>query len=223
MNFVVSKGKVRKLGDALSDEELWRAFAGGDDSAYTLLYFRYADRIYSYLRLLLGSGPERHYIEDVFQETWIRVYKEKEKFEIREGGTFSGWVFRISHNKAISLVRRPHYVSSFNELGSEEQILNNFSSTSTHEILSDHKSVEEVIVQLRAVVEELPIAFKEVYLLSEFEHMNMDQITEMLGISKANAKVRLFRARRMVRQRMMGVLDIDAVFSERDSQEEIEP
>src|SRR5579872_4696971 len=126
MQLVVSKGSARKLGEALSDEELWRAFAAGDDSAYTLLYFRYADRIFSYLRLLLGSGPKRHFIEDVFQETWIRVYKERDKFEIRDEGTFSGWVFRIAHNKAISLIRRPHYVSSFNELGGSEQLLSTY-------------------------------------------------------------------------------------------------
>jgi RNA polymerase sigma-70 factor (ECF subfamily) len=219
MQLVVSKGKARKLGEMLSDEELWLAFAGGDDSAYTLLYFRYADRIYSYLRLLLGSGSERHYIEDVFQETWIRVYKEKSKFEIREEGTFSGWVFRIAHNKAISLIRRPHYVSSFNELGSSEQFLSTYSSTSAQEMLSDNQSVEEVMALLRGVVEELPIAFKEVYLLSEFEHMNLEQIKETLGISRTNAKIRLFRARKMVRERMIEVLGIDKIFTGKNRDE----
>lgn len=213
MQLVVFKGSARKLGETLSDEELWRAFAGGDDSAYTLLYFRYADRIFSYLRLLLGSGPKRHYVEDVFQETWIRVYKEKEKFEIRhDGGTFSGWVFRIAHNKAIGLIRKTNYVHSFNEFG-EEQALKTYASTSVHDMLSDEKSVEEIMVMLRGVVEELPMTLKEVYLLSEFEHMNQDQITETLGISRPNVKVRLFRARRMVRQRMIEVLDIDKIFT----------
>jgi len=222
MQLAVSKGKEGKIGGTLSDEELWKAFAAGDDAAYTLLYFRYADRIYSYLRLLLGSGPERHYIEDVFQETWIRVYKEKEKFEIREQGTFSGWVFRIAHNKAISLIRRPHYVSSFNEYGSSEELLNSYSSTSTQEILSDNRSVDEVMVMLRAVVEELPLVFKEVYLLAEFERMNLEQISQTLSISKPNAKVRLFRARKMVRNKMIEVLGIDKIFTDKIGDEDIE-
>ena len=112
MAFVKSEGRAQKIGVSLSDEELWITFREGDDSAYTLLYFRYADRLYSYLRLLLGSGAERHNIEDVFQEAWIRVYREKEKFELREEGTFSGWLFRIAHNYAISLLRRPRHVSA---------------------------------------------------------------------------------------------------------------
>jgi DNA-directed RNA polymerase specialized sigma24 family protein len=49
--------------------------------------------------------------------------------------------------------------------------------------------------------------------------MTLDQITETLGISKANAKVRLFRARRMVRERMIEVLDIDKMFTSKDSEE----
>jgi len=219
MQSVQSEAGIRKMSAGLSDEELWRSFADGDDSAYTLLYFRYADRLYSYLRLLLGLGPERHYIEDVFQETWIKVYKEKEKLEIRNNRSFSGWLFRVAHNYAISLARRPHYVSSFNEFPTE-QFLDTYASTATGETLSDERSAEEVLAILRSVVEAMPISFKEVYLLSEFEKMGLDEITDTLGISKANAKVRLFRARKMVRERMIEILGIDKIFASRPNEEE---
>ena len=209
----MSEGKTRNKGVTLSDEELWIAFREGDDAAYTLLYFRYADRLYSYLRLLIGSGPERHNIEDVFQETWIRVYREKSRFEIRQEGTFTGWLFRIAHNFAMSLVRRPNHVSSFNELA-DDKFLYNYASTKTQETLSDEHSAEEILVLLRSIVEGLPISLKEVYILSEFERMNMDQITEALSIAKANVKVRLFRARKIVRQRMIEALGIDKSFSD---------
>jgi len=215
MSFAVSEGKTKKMTAPLSDEALWITFREGDDAAYTLLYFRYADRLYSYLKLLLGSGSQRYNIEDVFQETWIRVYREKEKFEIREEGTFSGWLFRIAHNYAITLLRRPHYVSSFNEMA-DDKFLSNFASTKAEDTLNDERSVQEVITLLRKVVEELPLAMKEVYLLSEFERMNMDQICEALGISKANAKVRLFRARKIVRERMIDMLGIDRTFADKE-------
>src|SRR5437588_5770250 len=206
---------------SFSDEELWSAFIGGDDSAYTLLYFRYADRLYSYLRLLLGQGPERHYIEDVFQESWIRVYKEKDKFESRGAGSFSGWLFRIAHNHAMSLVRRPHYVASYNEF-SNERFLDSYAATSAQETLSDEKSVEDILVILRSIVEELPLMLKEVYLLSEFERMELDNITKTLGISKSNAKVRLFRARKLVREKMIEILGIDKIFTTKGENEEEE-
>jgi RNA polymerase sigma-70 factor (ECF subfamily) len=211
MQFVMSESNTPKIGVPLSDEELWIAFREGDDSAYTLLYFRYADRLYSYLRLLIGSGPERHNIEDVFQEAWIRVYRERQHFEIREEGTISGWIFRIAHNYAMSLVRRPHYVSSFNELA-DDKFLYNYASTSAHDTLNTDRSAQEIMALLRGVVQSLPIAMKEIYLLSEFEHMNMSQICEALGVSNTNAKVRLFRARKIVREKMIEVLGIDKTF-----------
>ena len=213
MQFVSSEGKTRNKGVTLSDEELWITFREGDDTAYTLLYFRYADRLYSYLRLLLGSGPERHNIEDVFQEIWIRVYRGKTRFEVRQEGSFTGWLFRIAHNFAMSLVRKPNRVSSFNELA-DDKFLYNYASTKAQETLSDEHSAEEILALLRSIVEGLPISLKEIYILSEFERMNMDQITEALGIAKANAKVRLFRARKIVRQKMMEVLGIDKTFSD---------
>ena len=108
-------------------------------------------------------------------------------------------------------MRRPHHVSSFNELA-DDKFLYAYASTSVGETLNDEHSVEEILAMLRSIVEELPIALKEVYLLSEFEHMNMDQVTEALGVSKANAKVRLFRARKIVRERMIQALGIDKMY-----------
>ncbi len=207
----MSQGKTLNKGVTLSDEELWVTFREGDDTAYTLLYFRYADRLYSYLRLLIGSGPERNSIEDVFQETWIRVYHGRMRFEVRDAGSFTGWVFRIAHNYAMGLIRKPNRVTSFNEFD-DDKFLYNYASTKAQDILSDDRSAEEILALLRSVVEGLPISLKEIYILSEFERMNMDQITETLNIAKPNAKVRLFRARKIVRQKMIEALGIDKSF-----------
>ena len=209
----MSEGKTRNKGVTLSDEELWITFREGDDTAYTLLYFRYADRLYSYLRLLIGSGPERHSIEDVFQETWIRVYHGRLRFEVRDAGSFTGWLFRIAHNYAMGLIRKPNRVTSFNEFA-VDKFLYNYASTKAQDTLSDDRSAEEILALLRSVVEGLPISLKEIYILSEFERMNMDQLTVTLGIAKANAKVRLFRARKIVRQRLIEALGIDKTFSD---------
>jgi RNA polymerase sigma-70 factor (ECF subfamily) len=213
MQFMQSGGKTQKTGVSFSDEELWSAFRGGDDSAYTLLYFRYADRLYSYLRLLLGSGTERHNIEDAFQETWIRVYREKLRFEMRTEDSFTGWLFRIAHNYAMGLVRKPNHIFSFNEFA-DDKFLYNYASTKAQETLSDDQSAEEILALLRKIVEGLPISLKEIYILSEFERMNMSEIAKTLGVSNANAKVRLFRARKIVRVKMIEALGIDKTFAD---------
>ena len=205
MSVVKSKRESRKTGTSLSDERLWEAFTAGEDSAYTLLYFRYADRLYAYLKLVLASGPDRHMIDDVFQDTWMRIYREREKFQIKGQGTFAGWIFRIAHNFAISLFRRPHNMTSLQELGEENKYIEQ-ASANAYEPLVDAKSAEEVLGLLQETVDSLPVMLKEVYVLSELEQFSMEKLAETLGISKANAKVRLFRARKLVRARLLDAL-----------------
>jgi RNA polymerase sigma-70 factor (ECF subfamily) len=147
-------------------------------------------------------------VDDIFQETWVRVFQGRGKFTSTGPGSFAGWLFRIAHNLSVSLMRRPHTVSTFNELPPDSAVLRN-ASVPAYDPLSDNRSVDEVLAILHRVVEELQLSFKEVYLLSEFEHLNIDQVAEAIGISKANAKVRLFRARQIVRERVLSELGVE--------------
>lgn len=206
MSVVKSKRSSRRTSASLSDERLWEAFAAGEDSAFTLLYFRYSDKLYAYLKLVLATTPDRHMIDDVFQDTWMRIYRERDKFTIKDEGTFGGWVFRIAHNFAISLFRRPHNMMSLNEIGEDSKMIEEVAAQAYDEPLIDAHSAEEVLGILQEVVDTLPVMLKEVYVLSELEQFNMDKLAESLGISKANVKVRLFRARKLVRSRLLDAL-----------------
>jgi RNA polymerase sigma factor (sigma-70 family) len=69
-------------------------------------------------------------------------------------------------------------------------------------------NAEEIMVHVSQAVEELPLLLREVFVLSEFDRQSLEQIAETLGISRNNAKVRLFRARRVIRERLEKVLDL---------------
>lgn len=200
--------KVQDIKIALSDEDLWVAFTDGEESAYTLLYYRHADRLYSYLKMLLSSPKLRESADDIFQETWVRVFQGSGKFVSSGPGSFAGWLFRIAHNLSVSLMRRPHTVTNFNELPPDSLVLRS-ASVPAYDPLSDNKSVDEVLAILHRVVEALPLPFKEVYLLAEFEHLTIDQVAEAIGISKGNAKVRLYRARQVVREQVLSELGVE--------------
>lgn len=197
--------KVQDTKIALADEDLWVAFTEGEESAYTLLYYRHSDRLYSYLRMLLSSPKLRESADDIFQETWVRVFQGRGKFTSNGSGSFAGWLFRIAHNLSVSLMRRPHTVSNFNDLPPDSSVLRT-ASVPAYDPLSDNRSVDEVLAILNRVVDELPLTLKEVYLLSEFEHLNMDQVAEAVGISTGNVKVRLYRARQVVREQVLSEL-----------------
>jgi RNA polymerase sigma-70 factor (ECF subfamily) len=189
----------------LSDEDVWRAFQNGEDAAFNMLYARYADRLYSYLRFLLIGSP-RH-LDDIFQEAWITAFKSRNEAEPTMLTSFSGWLFRVAHNLAISQVRRDAKTIGIDDLDIDSDLIEGFVVESEQEKI-DVPNSEEMMRHVMQAVEELPIMLREVFVLSEFDRLTLEQIAEMLGISRNNAKVRLFRARKVIRERLTKILDI---------------
>ena len=192
------------------DEELWLAFQSGEDDAYNTLYHRYSDRLYSYLKLLLSGSLEQSQVDDLFQETWICVFRERSRFTIREGGSFAGWLFRVAHNFAISAIRRTKHNASLDELYLDDATITAI-SVDPVDLSYGTPTTEDVMEKVLQVVAELPIMLKEVFLLVEFDKLSLDQVAESLGISKTNAKVRLFRARRAIREKLSKSIDISGL------------
>lgn len=198
------------LSPIRKDEELWLAFQSGEDDAYNTLYHRYSDRLYSYLKLLLSGSMEQSQVDDLFQETWICVFRERSRFTIREGGSFAGWLFRVAHNFAISAIRRTKHNASLDELYLDDATVTAI-SVDPVDLTYGTPTAEDVMEKVLQVVADLPIMLKEVFLLVEFDKLSLDQVAESLGISKTNAKVRLFRARRAIREKLSKTIDISGL------------
>ena len=193
----------------VSDEDLWISFQNGEDAAFNMLYVRYADRLYGYLKLLLTTAPEQ--LDDLFQEAWILIFKERSRFYVTGKGSFGGWLFRVVHNLAISLLRKdPYQTISLEELAVDTDLIEGFVVQATQDEY-DRPSMDEILLHVVQAVEELPLLLREVFVLSEFDRLSLDQIGDTLGISRTNAKVRLFRARRVIRERISKVLDVSAI------------
>jgi len=190
-----------------SDEQLWHAFQQGEDAAFTKLYNRYGDRVYAYLRLLLSSS-ERAQLDDLFQETWIKIFQQRERFQVIAGATLAGWIFRVAHNATVSALRKSRHMGSLDddELSDEMQ---RAITLSVAEAFPDDLSTEELMAHVLRVVEKLPLMLREVFVLSEIDRVPLDSIAESLGITRTNAKVRLFRARKMIRELLEPIMKGD--------------
>lgn len=189
----------------LSDEDVWRAFQNGEDAAFNMLYARYSDRLYAYLRFLLIGSPRQ--LDDIFQEAWITVFKCRNDEEPLALNSFSGWLFRVGHNLAISHLRKDSKTISIDDLDMDSELIEGFVVEAAQDKY-DVPNSEEIMRHVSQAVEELPLLLREVFVLSEFDRLTLEQIAAMLGISQTNAKVRLFRARRVIRERLAKVLDI---------------
>lgn len=190
----------------ICDEDIWRSFQSGEDAAFNMLYSRYADRVYGYLKLLMLSSPEQ--LDDLFQETWLVVFKQRAKFTVSENGSFAGWLFRVAHNLAIGVLRRSRYTTSIDDMSIDTELIEGFIVQPAQDNYGA-PSTDELMLHVVQAVEELPLLLREVFVLSEFDRLSLEQIGETLGITRTNAKVRLFRARRAIRERLSKVLDFN--------------
>jgi len=127
----------------VSDEDLWRSFQNGEDAAFNMLYARYADRIYAYLKLLLTIVPEQ--LDDVFQEAWILIFKERGREFSGGKGAFGGWLFRVAHNMAISILRKDqHQTMSLEELQEPDKNPLSFPSLKFTQTPDDSKRLNDL-------------------------------------------------------------------------------
>lgn len=87
-----------------SDESLAALVARGDNAAFETLYDRYSSTVLGLSLKILGDQAAA---EDVLQETFWRVWRSADTFQIQRG-SFTGWLFRIARNLAIDAYRRKH-------------------------------------------------------------------------------------------------------------------
>ncbi|MDB5032843.1 MAG: hypothetical protein JWQ98_84 [Chlorobi bacterium] len=167
------------------DAELYGMLRGGrsdSERAFKELYRRYASRIHAYCYKILDNREDA---EDVFQETFVRLYLGAR--EHREMTNLTGYIFRIARNLSLNRIR------DHDDLESLEGV----------EIpIHADRSLEdgELLDLIAGAVELLDLEFREAFVLREYENMSYEQIAEVVGSSVANAKSRVFRARRKIRK-----------------------
>src|SRR3954451_20312025 len=87
-----------------SDEQLLALFRAGDDEAFRVLYDRYRQRLFAYVRQMLSSAS-RQDAEDVLQDVFVRAYgalrNDSRDMNVR------AWLYRVAHNRCIDHLRRP--------------------------------------------------------------------------------------------------------------------
>lgn len=87
--------------EAIFDELLVLKVQDGDSKAFSLLVTRWNKRIISFANKIVYDID---IAKDVAQDTWIAAYKNIPK--LRDASRFSSWIFRLTHNKAIDIIRK---------------------------------------------------------------------------------------------------------------------
>ncbi len=182
--------KVRTAAKAvISDERLIAKFQQGDVQAFDMLVRRYKDQLLNFVYRFVGNRSDA---EDIVQETFLRVYKNKHYY--KEVAKFSTWVYTIAGNLAKTELRRRkrHKIFSVSNFVNEER---DYDIPDT-EISPDRKvdgTLKEDFIQ--KAIEKLPPKFKEVIILRDIQGFAYEEISQILNIPLGTVKSRVNRGR----------------------------
>lgn len=183
----------------MCDAELFERFMGGDNNAYTVLYHRYSARVMGYVQSLVGM--ENRAADDIFQETFIRLYRERTRTrheEIAPLRNVGGWLFRVARNLSLNQIRSDSYLTEMPS-GYHEKLITT-TGDAFPALFGDEPDEEELLRRVHQVVATLPLGLREVFVLREINGMSYEETAEIAGCSMEAARMRLSRARSAIRQ-----------------------
>lgn len=198
---------IKKAGENLPDGELAQRIAAGDLDALQVLMRRYNQTLYRTARSILKDDAEA---EDAVQESYLLAYRAMGKF--RGEAKLATWLVRIVVNEAIARMRKRKRRAEIIELsgdsvqhGEDTEVLNmNQASPEQPEQAALRKETRRL---LEAKIDQLPDAFRTVFVLRALEEMSVEEAADCLGVPPATVRTRYFRARSLLREALAREID----------------
>jgi RNA polymerase sigma-70 factor, ECF subfamily len=150
------------------------------------------DGLYSYAMVLTRNQADA---EDLVQETYVRAMPALSSLQV--GSNLKAWLFTILRNVWLNQVRKRRFGPQFVEIADCHGIADAIvqSSKDAHDIYVSKMETTRV----RGAIQELPIEFREIIVLREYEELSYREIASVLGCPAGTVMSRLARARTKLR------------------------
>lgn len=164
--------------DGLSDAELTRRVAGGDEAALELLYDRYAGRVYGLAIRLLGDNDDA---EEVVQDVFVRLWQHAGAFDASRA-TLGTWLLTVTRRRAIDALRSRGRRRRSEPLPLHLQADDDVAETAEHQVLA--ADVEQALGRL-------PEPLRQVIVHAYYLGQTHREVAVSLGIPLGTVKTRL--------------------------------
>jgi RNA polymerase sigma-70 factor (ECF subfamily) len=180
------------------EQDLIARVQRGERELFYELVQPYERRVYAAALAILRNEADA---EDTAQEAMLKAFANIRQF--RQEARFSTWLIQVTVNEALMRRRRQRAVimEPIDDRGDSdaEQKYAPRDFADWREIPSESLERKEVRQKLTEALATLDRKYREVFVLRDVEHMNIQETAEALGISIASVKTRLLRARLMLR------------------------
>lgn len=175
------------------DQALVERCLTGDARAFDELINRYKRQVFALIYRLIRNQSDA---EDVAQETFIKAYRNLSSYD--PAHPFLTWLFKIAHNSAIDFLRaqKPESLS----IHDDDNPLDIEDTQISLEDKIEASSQQELIEK---VLSALPPLYREILVLRHQQELSYEEIAESLSIPVGTVKIRLFRARDIMKQKLV--------------------
>jgi len=183
---------------------LVREAAGGDRDAMERLLMRAQEVAYRFSLLVCGHPQDA---EDVMQDALLQTYRHVSR--IKEPEAFRTWLYTTVQN-ACRMKRRRHVGEPSHLTSIEEGATDGDGKARPVEVEGHARPADQLLMdawlndRLRRALKALPPSYRMIVVLREMEGLSTREVANVAGISEANVKTRLHRARVMLRQALEG-------------------
>lgn len=193
--------------EIFSDIEVIQRILNGESALFEILIRRNNPFVYKIAR---SYGYCLEDTQDLVQETFISAYINLSKFENRS--SFKTWVIKIMLNNCF---QKQQKFSFKNEI-----INTNLINDKSINMYSDHQHTDtgktvinrELKHVIESLLEQVPVEYRMVFSLREMAGLNIAETAEVLNISESNVKVRLNRAKSMLRKEIGKIYTAEDIF-----------
>lgn len=196
-------GKARSGGAgaaarAEEDRELVRRAQKDDKQAFEDLVRRHQNRVFAVAGGILRNRED---VEDIAQQVFLKAYFSIKRFDQR--AAFSTWLYKITVNECWDLLRKKKVRPLVFEAELSEEQAQAYQSSSEQSDgrpdTSERMAAQQQVEELMGCLEERDRAM---LVLKEVQGFSVEEIAEIMGINANTVKVRLFRARQKITERV---------------------
>ncbi len=180
------------------ETRLARLARKGDQRAFAEIVDLYKDKLY---HLAYRMTSNRQEAEDVVQETFLRVYKNLDRYD--ENQKFSTWIYRIATNLCIDRLRKRRAVYSLDAESTEHDGLDGYSMMPSDERTPETELIlTETQKLIRDAIQTLPVKYKSIMILRYLQDLSLQEISEVLDMPVTTVKTRVHRGREFLRKKL---------------------
>lgn len=191
---------------ALSDAEIARRITAGDQDAFQLLMRRHNQALYRAARSILKDDDEA---EDAVQEAYLLAFRAMGRF--RGESKLSTWLMSIVVNESIARTRKSSRRAQVIRLDGDMGRDNGFTEANMDQATPEQPEHGALRAETRRLLErkidDLPDAFRTVFVLRALEELTVEETAAALRIPEATVRSRFFRARGLLREALAREID----------------